>query len=163
MVYSGQAPRHHLHHDVSLCFHRPLCGGFAGDQRQLCSPLSHSTAALLAANLTLCCCLLQTVTAADAIAEARPLAAQPVRKDKVWLLLAGGAAALFGGTIVLENNEQLFPAIARANKAMARSREQQQVHSNLVEVRSPSLRHGKLTLSNWLLVLAARTTAKASD
>ncbi len=75
------------------------------------------------------------MTAADAVASARPLAAQPVRKDKVWLLLAGGAAALFGGTIILENNEQLFPAIARANKAMARSREQQQVRGLLKPLR----------------------------
>jgi len=80
---------------------------------------------LKVASLTLLL-LLQTVTVADAVASARPLAAQPVRKGKVWLLLAGGAAALFGGTILLENNEQFFPAIARANKAIARSREQQQ-------------------------------------
>ena len=69
---------------------------------------------------------LQTVTASDAVAAARPLVAKPVRKDKVWLLLAGGAAALFGGTVLIENNEQFFPAIARANQAIARSREQQQ-------------------------------------
>ena len=90
-------------------------------------------------------CSPQTVTAAEAIADARPLAAQPVRKDKVWLLLAGGAAALFGATIALENNEQLFPAISRANRAMARSREQQQVRSMSFDDRSLLVSYCQLT------------------
>ena len=127
-----------------------------------CSYILLQTTAIVGCLLRSWCCFLQTVTAADAVASARPLAAQPVRKGKVWLLLAGGAAALFGGTIALENNEQLFPAIARANKAMARSREQQQVcvqHLYLDCILTPV--GVQADLCDW--VVAARTTAKASD
>lgn len=71
--------------------------------------------------------MLQTVTASQAVDSARPIAAQTVHKGRVWLLLGGGSALLFGATIVVENNESFFPAISRANKAMRRSRETREV------------------------------------
>lgn len=40
----------------------------------------------------------------------------------MWLVLTVGAATLFAGTLFLESRESLFPAIAKANKAMAMSR-----------------------------------------
>ena len=53
---------------------------------------------------------------------ARPLKAQTVNKGKVWLVFVLGAAGLFGAAVLLENNERFFPAISRANKAMAATR-----------------------------------------
>ena len=64
---------------------------------------------------------LETVTADQATSMAKPLKVQSVNKGRIWLVLILGASALFGGAVVLENNEQWFPAIARANKAMATS------------------------------------------
>jgi hypothetical protein len=40
----------------------------------------------------------------------------------VWVLFIGGAIVLFTGTLAIENNDNFFPAIARANKAMAKMR-----------------------------------------
>lgn len=71
--------------------------------------------------------VLQTVTASQAVDSAKPITVQTVHKGRVWLLLGGGSALLFGATIVVENNESFFPAIARANKAMRRSREAKEV------------------------------------
>ena len=62
---------------------------------------------------------LQTVAPASVTSLARPLPQQRVDKGKVWLIVVTGAVSLFGATVLLENNEALFPAIARANKAMA--------------------------------------------
>ena len=50
---------------------------------------------------------------------AKPVKKQEVNKGKVWLLFVLGASTLFGVTIVVENNSAWFPAISRANKAMA--------------------------------------------
>ena len=58
---------------------------------------------------------------------ARPLKAQTVNKGKVWLVFVLGAAGLFSGAILLENNERFFPAISRANKAMTATRKAMQV------------------------------------
>jgi len=68
---------------------------------------------------------IQTLTPSQAVASARALPERVVKKGKVWLLLAGGAAALFGATIVIENNANFFPAIARANLAMRTNRNKQ--------------------------------------
>ena len=55
---------------------------------------------------------------------AKPLvAAQSVGKGKIWLLICGGAAGLFAATVLLENNKTFFPAISRANQAMAKARQ----------------------------------------
>ena len=72
---------------------------------------------------------MQTLTPSQAVASARALPERVVKKGKVWLLLAGGAAALFGATIVIENNANFFPAIARANLAM-RTNRNKQVHAD---------------------------------
>ena len=56
---------------------------------------------------------------------AKPLKEAEVNKGKIWLLLCGGAAGLFAATVLLENNEKFFPAIARANQAMQEYRVQQ--------------------------------------
>lgn len=61
---------------------------------------------------------LQTVPADQIVSMAKPLPQQTVNKGRIWLLFILGASALFGGTVVLENNEEWFPAITRANKAM---------------------------------------------
>lgn len=56
--------------------------------------------------------------------QAKPLVLKKaVEKDKVWVLFIGGAIVLFTGTLAIENNDNFFPAIARANKAMAKMRE----------------------------------------
>lgn len=69
---------------------------------------------------------MQTVTASEAMQTAKPLKEAAVNKGKVWLLLCGGAAGLFAATVIVENNEKLFPAIARANQAMQEYRGQQE-------------------------------------
>lgn len=56
---------------------------------------------------------------------AKPLRGGEVNKTKIWLLLCGGAAGLFAATVLVENNDKLFPAIARANQAMQEYRTQQ--------------------------------------
>lgn len=75
-------------------------------------------AALLLASSAPAYAELQTVTTDQATQMAKPLKQQKVNKGKVWMLLIFGASALFGVTIVFENNEKFFPAIARANRAM---------------------------------------------
>lgn len=60
---------------------------------------------------------------ADLQKAAQPLVAQkPVDKTKIWVVLCGGAAGLFALTVLAENMKQLFPAIARANEALAAQR-----------------------------------------
>jgi hypothetical protein len=66
---------------------------------------------------------MQTVSASDALQRAKPLTeTQAVDKGKIWLVLCGGAAGLFAATVLLENMSMFFPAIARANQAMAASK-----------------------------------------
>jgi hypothetical protein len=71
----------------------------------------------------------QVVPPATVSSLAKPLPQQKVEKGKVWAIFLVGAAGLFGGTILLENNERLFPAIAKANKAMEMARQAQQACS----------------------------------
>ncbi|KAL4420966.1 hypothetical protein ABPG77_004595 [Micractinium sp. CCAP 211/92] len=61
---------------------------------------------------------LSTITAQQATEMAKPLKQQKVNKGRIWALFVLGATALFGTTVVLENNEKWFPAISRANRAM---------------------------------------------
>lgn len=70
--------------------------------------------------------LLQTVPLSQATEAAKPLPKQTIDKGKVWQYFIGGAVTLFLGTIALENYEGWFPAISRANKAMAASRQSAQ-------------------------------------
>lgn len=91
---------------------------------------------------------LQTVPADQVTSLAKPLRVQTVNKGRVWLLFILGASSLFGATILAENNETFFPAISRANKAMAASaaalkqkqersdEEQMQFDQRLVEVQA---------------------------
>lgn len=73
---------------------------------------------------------IQTVSATQAVNMAAPLPKQApgrIDKGKIWLAFAGGAFALFGATYALtEANSAFFPAIARANEAMAASRVQEE-------------------------------------
>jgi hypothetical protein len=73
-----------------------------------------------------------TLTAEEAVAAAKPLPAQQVNKGQIWLVFALGASALFGSAVLLENNEDWFPAISRANKALksGAAAEEQQVGSS---------------------------------
>ena len=64
---------------------------------------------------------LTTVAANEVVTAAKPLQVQKVNKGRIWLLFVLGASSLFGATILLENNETWFPAISRANRAMAQS------------------------------------------
>lgn len=70
---------------------------------------------------------LQTVAPSTATSIAKPLKSQSVDKNKIWLLFAAGGAGLLGTAILLEQNEKLFPAIARANKAMRAAQQMKEV------------------------------------
>ena len=70
---------------------------------------------------------LQTVAPQDATSYAKPLKAQPVKKGRIWGLFLVGATGLFGGAVALERNSNFFPAIAKANQAIAATREAQKV------------------------------------
>ena len=69
----------------------------------------------------------QTVAPQDATSFARTLPKQRVNKGKVWLLFLAGATTLFGAALALEKSSALFPAIAKANQAIAATRETQKV------------------------------------
>lgn len=69
----------------------------------------------------------QTVPPQQLTQMAKPLPKQRVDKGRVWTVFIGGAAMLFIGTVVSENNDKFFPAISRANKAMAQAREASKV------------------------------------
>ncbi len=71
----------------------------------------------------------QTVEPASVTSLAKPLRAQSVNKGKVWLVFVLGAAGLFSAAVLLENNERFFPAISRANKAMAAGRKAMQART----------------------------------
>ncbi|GIL58247.1 hypothetical protein Vafri_13309 [Volvox africanus] len=60
---------------------------------------------------------MQTVSPQMVTQMARPLPKQTVDKGKIWSVFIGGAVFLFGMTVALENNENFFPAITRANRA----------------------------------------------
>ena len=58
---------------------------------------------------------------------AKPLPKQGVKKGKVWAIFIGGAVSIFAATVLLENNERLFPAIKKANVASQMARQRMQV------------------------------------
>ncbi|GFH09311.1 uncharacterized protein HaLaN_04421, partial [Haematococcus lacustris] len=66
-----------------------------------------------------------TVSPSQITQYAKSLPKQQVDKGRVWTVVVGGAAILFGATVLAENNEAWFPAISRANKAVKMSREAQ--------------------------------------
>ena len=55
---------------------------------------------------------------------ARAIPQQQVNTGEIWALLAGGALGIFGITYFVENQDSMFPAIARANRAMRMDRPQ---------------------------------------
>jgi hypothetical protein len=66
----------------------------------------------------------QTISASEAVQSARPLkSTETVNKGFVWVLFCGSASVLFAATLLVENRTPLFPAIARANRALATQRE----------------------------------------
>ena len=70
---------------------------------------------------------IETLSASEAISAAKPLPKQDAAKTKiskgrVWTVFAVGAAGVFGGAVAAERLEALFPAIAKANRAMEASR-----------------------------------------
>ena len=75
----------------------------------------------------ICLSPLQTVTAGEATGLAKPLPKQGVKKGKVWAIFIGGAVSIFATTVLLENNERLFPAIKKANVASQMARQRMQV------------------------------------
>lgn len=66
---------------------------------------------------------IEYVTPSQATAAARELPRQAVNAGRVWLILGGGSLALFALTLAAENNAAWFPAIARANQAMRKTRD----------------------------------------
>jgi hypothetical protein len=67
------------------------------------------------------------VPVAQVVESAKPLPKQTIDKPKVWVAFIGGAVAVFGLTVLSENNEAWFPAISRANKAMAMTKKRMEV------------------------------------
>lgn len=67
----------------------------------------------------LCVCFvprsLQTVAPQQMLQMAKPMAKPQVDKGRVWVVFVGGAALLFGSTLVLEDRSGWFPAISKAN------------------------------------------------
>jgi len=78
-----------------------------------------AAAAALAAHPSVALAELPTATLEEATAAARPLPQQTVRTGRVWALIGLGAAGVFGAAVAVENNAAWFPAIAKANRAMA--------------------------------------------
>ena len=72
--------------------------------------------------------LLQTVPPQEATSLAKSLQQQPVNKGKIWLIFLAGATGLFGAAVAIEKNSALFPAIAKANQAMAATKAAQKVY-----------------------------------
>lgn len=67
---------------------------------------------------------MQTVSTSEALSAAKPLTqTQANNKGKVWLIMVGAASGLFAATLLVENNTNFFPAIKRANTAMAAQRQ----------------------------------------
>lgn len=65
----------------------------------------------------------QTVPVSQMTEAARPLPKhENIDKGKVWIIFIGGAASLFLTTLAVENNSAWFPAISKANQAMAASK-----------------------------------------
>jgi hypothetical protein len=70
---------------------------------------------------------LQTVAPQDATSFARTLPKQKVNKGKIWVIFLLGATGLFGAALAIERNTTFFPAIAKANQALAATKKAQKV------------------------------------
>lgn len=62
---------------------------------------------------------IQTVAPKDATSFARELPKQKVNKTKIWGIFLLAATGLFGAAVAVERNSRFFPAIAKANQALA--------------------------------------------
>jgi hypothetical protein len=99
----------------SHTFHQLLIAGTASALLTLTPPASRA-ADLPGSSLS-------TVSAADAVAAAKPLPKPAsINKGRVWTLFGLGAAGVFGGALAAERIEWAFPAIAKANRAVADAR-----------------------------------------
>uniref|UniRef100_A0A383VNE3 Uncharacterized protein n=1 Tax=Tetradesmus obliquus TaxID=3088 RepID=A0A383VNE3_TETOB len=96
----------------------------AGLQQQVAAFAASAaiTAAALVNPLPAAADLVQTVPVSQMTQMAKPLPKQYIDKSKVWTVFIGSAASLFILTVAAENNGAWFPAIARANAAMAVAR-----------------------------------------
>ncbi|KAK9830417.1 hypothetical protein WJX72_011648 [[Myrmecia] bisecta] len=95
-------------------------------RRLLLSALAGAAISALIAFAPASTAAIETVSASSVTEQARSLPKQQVKKGEVWLVFLLGAASLFGATVLLENNENFFPAISKANKALAETKKQQQ-------------------------------------
>lgn len=86
----------------------------------------------------------QTVAPSEATSFARTLPKQTVNKGKIWVIFLLGATGLFGAALAIERNSKLFPAIARANQALAATKAAQKVrHTPVWTLLCCSLQCGK--------------------
>jgi len=83
--------------------------------------LGATAAAIILATAPASFAELETVPPDQVTTLAKPLKVQTVDKNRIWLLFILGATTLFGTTVLAENNESWFPAISKANKALAAS------------------------------------------
>jgi hypothetical protein len=118
--------------------------------------LGATAAAIILATAPASFAELQTVPPDQVTSLAKPLKVQTVNKNRIWLLFVLGASSLFGITVLAENNESWFPAISKANKALAASaaaakerarkaeEEQLQFEERLVEVKQETTMDSRL-------------------
>ncbi|KAL4519566.1 hypothetical protein Ndes2526B_g01848 [Nannochloris sp. 'desiccata'] len=118
--------------------------------------LGATAAAIIIATAPASFAELQTVPPDQVTSLAKPLKVQTVNKNRIWLLFVLGASSLFGITVVAENNESWFPAISKANKALAAStaaakerarkaeEEQLQLEERLAEVKQETTTDSRL-------------------
>ena len=118
--------------------------------------LGATAAAIILATAPASFAELQTVPPDQVTSVAKPLKVQKVNKNRIWLLFVLGASTLFGVTVLAENNESWFPAISRANKALAASaaavkerakkaeEEQQQFNERLLQVKQETTLDSRL-------------------
>ncbi|KAL6765848.1 hypothetical protein V8C86DRAFT_2450434 [Haematococcus lacustris] len=103
--------------------------------------------------------VIQTVSPSQITQYAKSLPKQQVDKGRVWTVVVGGAAILFGATVLAENNEAWFPAISRANKAVKMSREAQKARERQ---QAEAARQTALVSEALVQARVARTAAQAA-
>ncbi|WIA18780.1 hypothetical protein OEZ85_003465 [Tetradesmus obliquus] len=126
-VQPGKARRH-----VCRAFNKDGEQRAAGLQQQVAAFAASAaiTAAALVNPLPAAADLVQTVPVSQMTQMAKPLPKQSIDKSKVWTVFIGSAASLFILTVAAENNGAWFPAIARANAAMAVARKRAEQAEN---------------------------------
>eukprot|EP00879_Flechtneria_rotunda_P005909 GHRR01006215.1.p1 GENE.GHRR01006215.1~~GHRR01006215.1.p1 ORF type:complete len:372 (+),score=206.07 GHRR01006215.1:184-1299(+) len=111
--------------------------------------------------------LVQTVPVSQVTQMAKPLPKQKISKGKVWTAFIGGAASLFLVTVAAENNKSWFPAIGRANDAMAKARnrppQDEQESSDIETTATPSMPQQQATLPDGLPPLDIESAALEAE